>query len=50
MTETGKVIDIQGTAEKRPLERWELNELIEIAIGGISKIIAVEKEVLKKRG
>jgi ribonuclease PH len=46
MTESGKIIDIQGTAEKRPLERAELNDLINLAWEGIKKIIEKEKEVL----
>lgn len=46
MTETGKIIDIQGTAEKRPLTRQELNDLIDLAWQGIREIIEKEKEVL----
>lgn len=46
MTESGKIIDIQGTAEKRPLERKELDELIELAWEGIKEIIEKEKDVL----
>jgi len=46
MTESGKIIDIQGTAEKRPLTKEELDKLLEIAWEGIKKIIEKEKEVL----
>ncbi|MEO0258629.1 MAG: ribonuclease PH [candidate division WOR-3 bacterium] len=46
MTESGKIIDIQGTAEKRPLTRQELNDLIDLAWQGIREIIEKEKEVL----
>lgn len=46
MTESGKIIDIQGTAEKRPLTRQELNDLIDLAWEGIREIIEKEKEAL----
>lgn len=46
MSESGKIIDIQGTAEKRPLTRQELNDLIDLAWEGIKEIIEKEKEVL----
>ncbi|MDI6851489.1 MAG: ribonuclease PH [bacterium] len=49
MTETGKIIDIQGTAEKRPLTRDELEKLLDIAYEGIKKIIEKEKEALELR-
>jgi len=49
MTESGKIIDIQGTAEKRPLTREELEKLLDIAFEGIKKIIEKEKEVLGVR-
>ncbi len=46
MTESGKIIDIQGTAEKRPITVEELNKLLEIAYQGILQIIDKEKEAL----
>ena len=47
MTESGRIVDIQGTGEKRPLTKDELNKLLDLAWEGIKKIIQYEKEVLK---
>ena len=47
MTESGRIVDIQGTGEKRPLTKDELNKLLNLAWEGIKKIIQYEKEVLK---
>jgi len=46
MTESGKLVEIQGTAEKRTFSTQLLNQMIETAWKGISKIITIQKEVL----
>ena len=46
MTESGGIIEIQGTAEKNPFARDQLDEMIEYASDGISKIIALQKSCL----
>ena len=43
MTESGGIIEIQGTTEKNPFARDQLDEMIEYASDGISKIIALQK-------
>jgi len=47
MTGKGKFIEIQGTAEREPFEKDDLNKLIALASKGIQELIAVEKRVLK---
>ncbi|MFH1644290.1 MAG: ribonuclease PH [bacterium] len=48
LTKSGKIIEIQGTSEKEPLE-WNLfEELKKLAIKGIEDIFVVEKDELKK--
>jgi ribonuclease PH len=47
MTGAGKIIEIQGTAEKQEFSRQELNKMIDLASSGINKIIQLEKKVLK---
>lgn len=49
MAESGKLVEIQGTAEKKPFTTTDLNKMIESAWKGISKIIQVQKEVLNVR-
>jgi ribonuclease PH len=46
MTESGKIVEIQGTAEKRALSREELNKLLDLAWKGIKELIEVQKKVL----
>ncbi|MDD5747655.1 MAG: ribonuclease PH [Actinomycetota bacterium] len=45
--ESGRIIEIQATSEKKPLERSELEELIELSLSGIQKLIACQHEVLE---
>ncbi|MDR9826579.1 ribonuclease PH [Vibrio sp. FNV 38] len=46
MTEEGKMIEIQGTAEGEPFSHAELLDLLESATKGISEIVAVQKAAL----
>lgn len=48
MTSKGKIIEIQGTAEKEPFSEAELNKLLQLAKKGIKKIIAVQRRSLKE--
>jgi len=46
MTGSGKVIEIQGTAEKEAFSRKELDEMIEMAWTGIKTIIGIQKKII----
>ena len=46
MTEEGKLIEIQGTAEGEPFSHDELLELLSLAKGGINSIIKEQKKAL----
>jgi ribonuclease PH len=46
MTESGKIVEIQGTAEKHPFTREELEKLINLAEKGIKQLIKIQKKVL----
>ena len=48
-TGEGKIIEIQGTGEKGVIERAELDALIELAWGGISQIVEMQKEVFSNK-
>ncbi len=50
MTDSGKLIEIQGTAETTPFERKHLQDMLDIAESGIRKIISVQKSVLGEDG
>jgi len=46
MTGKGKIIEVQGTAEKEPFSIKEMNNLINLANGGMKSIFKQEKKVL----
>lgn len=48
-TDTGKIIEIQATAEKSPFSNKELQALLKLAEKGIQELIKVQKEGLKKK-
>ncbi|MBU4330731.1 MAG: ribonuclease PH [Acidobacteria bacterium] len=47
MTDTGRFIEIQASAEKSPLSKEKFNELLALSEEGLEKIIEYEKSVLK---
>ncbi len=46
MTETGDIIEIQGTAEGSPFSRYELENLLDLGFLGIEKMVLKQKESL----
>ncbi len=48
MTESGKFIEVQGTAEGIPFSKERLDELLDLGATGIKKLIKKQKEVLAK--
>jgi len=46
MTESGKIVEIQGTAEGEPFSEDEFSKLMKLGKEGIAQIIAIQKEVL----
>ena len=47
MTGSGKFIEIQGTAEREPFAKKEMDELLILAKNGIAELISAQKKVLK---
>jgi ribonuclease PH len=46
MTESGKLVEIQGTAEKSLFSRDDLNRILDLAQKGIQELISIQKKVL----
>jgi ribonuclease PH len=46
LTASGGVVEIQVTAESRPLARSEIDRLHELALGGIRELVALQVEAL----
>lgn len=49
MTQNGKFVEVQGTAEGLPFSRQELDTLLELASGGIQELIHCQSVVLEKK-
>ncbi len=49
MTESGKFVEIQGTAEQAPFDRAELDKMLKLAEKGIKELVKCQKKVLKKK-
>jgi ribonuclease PH len=45
-TEAGHFVEVQGTAEGHPFRRDELDELLDLAIEGISGLVRAQKAAL----
>jgi ribonuclease PH len=41
-TEEGKLIEVQGTAEGRPFSRGQMDEMLDLAIGGIELLVSAQ--------
>ena len=50
MTETGKFIEVQGTAEGTPFQLDELQGMLDLAQGGIEQLITCQKQALGLEG
>lgn len=48
MTESGKLVEIQGTAEGKAFSRKELNEMIDLAEHGLKQIFTIQKKIIEK--
>jgi ribonuclease PH len=47
MTETGRIVEIQGTAEQNPFSYEEFKTMFDLARKEITRIIKLQKEILK---
>lgn len=46
LTESGKIVEIQGTAEEKPFDEAQYAKLFGLAKKGIAELIAKQKEAL----
>jgi len=47
MTGDGRFVEIQGTAEREPFKREDMNKLITLAGKGIDELVGAQKKILK---
>lgn len=48
--EGGKLIEVQGTAEKTPFSRADLDEMLDPALAGVARLHALQREILAQHG
>ena len=46
MTESGKFVEVQGTAERQPFDRKQLDELLALAECGLKKIFEIQRKII----
>ncbi len=50
MTGEGRLVEVQATAEQAPFTRAQLDELLELAAGGIERLAAAQREAVEGAG
>lgn len=48
MTDSGQIIEVQGTGEEAPFSRAEMDKLLDLAEKGIRDLITIQKKVLER--
>lgn len=46
MTGRGLMVEVQGTAEQAPFSREELDQLLDLAAGGIAELVEAQKQLI----
>jgi ribonuclease PH len=49
-TATGKIVEVQGTAEGAPVERRDIDAMVDLALAGIVKLGQVQQGALSRAG
>jgi ribonuclease PH len=49
-TATGKIVEVQGTAEGAPVERRDIDAMVDLALAGIAKLGRVQEDALSRAG
>jgi ribonuclease PH len=49
-TASGKIVEVQGTAEGEPIERRELDAMVDLALAGITRLAQLQREALERAG
>jgi ribonuclease PH len=49
-TASGKIVEVQGTAEGAPVERREVDAMVDLALAGIAKLGQLQREALARAG
>jgi len=50
MTSTGEFVEIQGTAETKPFNRGQMDEMLDLAQKGIKELLQLQQQVIRDLG
>ena len=48
MDARGRFIEVQGTGEQTPFDRARLDGLLDLAISGVDRLVAIQRKVLEE--
>jgi ribonuclease PH len=49
-TASGKIVEVQGTAEGEPVERREVDTMVDMGLAGIGQLVRQQRDVLARAG
>src|SRR5580693_10748311 len=49
-TASGKIVEVQGTAEGEPVERREIDGMVDVALAGIAQLSQLQRDALARGG
>ncbi len=49
-TASGKIVEVQGTAEGEPVERRDIDAMVNLALAGISKLARMQRDAIERAG
>ncbi len=49
MTSAGRFVEVQATAEQTPFEEEQMGQMLELAKGGIRKLLEIQREILGQK-
>ena len=47
-TASGKVVEVQGTAEGEPVEREEIDAMVDLGLSGVARLVQLQRETLAR--
>ena len=49
-TESGAIVEVQGTAEAAPLPRRDVDRMIDLGLAGVAELVRVQRQALERAG
>jgi ribonuclease PH len=49
-TQSGRIVEVQGTAEGAPIERRDMDAMVDVALVGIASLVGMQRDALAQAG